>query len=69
MTSLRGSLPEESLNYFAIRRAGKHYGMAITCPHCGDRPEHFIRPWNRWRWLTAHVVSMHSKPRHPFGLE
>jgi len=58
--SLQGSLPGNSLSYFYRRRVGNHYGLSIECPHCQDRPGPDIRPWNKWRWLTAHVVSMHS---------
>jgi hypothetical protein len=58
---LRGTLPGRSLAFFSARRVGNNWGLAIMCPHCDERPPREIRPWNRWRWLAAHIVVKHQK--------
>jgi hypothetical protein len=33
--------------------------MSIICPHCQERPGSHVKPYGRWRWLTAHIVAEH----------
>jgi hypothetical protein len=61
MTYLRACLPENSDALFTPRRYGNHLGVPCTCPHCDERPPREIRPWNRWRWLTFHIATRHTK--------
>jgi hypothetical protein len=62
--TLLASSPVTVRNFFTVRRVGNNYGYAIVCPHCEEKPPKGIAPWNRWRWLTLHVVT-HNKPADP----
>src|ERR1041385_8653608 len=52
-------LPHNWQNYFTVRRAGKVWGLSIACPRCHKHPPGVVKPWNRWRWLTAHIAEEH----------
>lgn len=56
---LQLSLPKGWQNFFGVRRAGRHWGLSITCPVCQLRPGVEIHPWQRWRWLSAHIAAEH----------
>lgn len=60
---LQSCLPQGSRNLFTPRRYGNYLGVPVVCPHCEKRPPHEIRPWNRWRWLTFHIATQHTKGR------
>lgn len=60
LTYLRPSLPTGWVNYFAWKRTGRYYGLAIACTHCPERPPKEVKAWNRWRWLAAHIATKHG---------
>lgn len=57
---LDSSLPPGWERIFSPRRTGKNWGLSILCQQCGDKPPKEIRPWNRWRWLVAHMACRHT---------
>jgi hypothetical protein len=57
-TYLRSTLPPGALGMFTV--LGGNRGLSIICPHCAARPERFIKNWNRWRWLAAHIATKHK---------
>jgi len=63
---LKESLPKRWYEYFAARRAGRSFGLRIICPKCGLKPPQEIEQWNRWRWLSTHVV-LCQKELHRIG--
>jgi DNA primase len=54
-TYLRSTLPPGALTMFSVLSGNR--GMHIICPHCDAKPIHGIRPWNRWRWMAAHIAN------------
>lgn len=48
-------LPTGWERYFSAQRAGKYWGLSITCPVCGERPASSIKGGRRWRWLSVHI--------------
>lgn len=62
MTFLQSSLPYGFQNIFSLRRAGKGYGMATSCPYCDERPPHgMFRTDLRRRWQVAHLAVKHIR--------
>src|SRR5215469_7534975 len=59
-TYLRGLLPPDSASLYTPRRYGNRLGIPIVCPHCDDRPPHWIRGYGRWRWMTFHIATRHT---------
>jgi hypothetical protein len=59
LASLGATLPTEwASSSFAVVRAGKHWGLANTCPVCGARPpKELTYGHRRWRWLTVHLTT------------
>jgi hypothetical protein len=60
-TYLRGLLPAGSQSLFTPRRYGNRLGVPCVCPHCEERPPRYIPAWNRWRWLSLHIATRHTK--------
>jgi len=42
--------------YFTVRRAGRYWGLSITCPNCSATPPAKLLGAQRWRWLAVHVA-------------
>lgn len=55
-------LPTGWQRYFSAKRAGKYWGLRITCPFCKATPPTEIVGARRWRWLSVHVAE-HKKAR------
>src|SRR5580704_10825436 len=49
-------LPGGWRSYFLPRRAGRYWGLSITCPECHERPPKEVTGGRRWRWLTVHLA-------------
>jgi len=64
-TYLQGCLPPGSRNLYRPRRYGNHLGVPCVCRECGDRPPSYIRPWNRWRWMSFHTFIRHALKKIP----
>jgi hypothetical protein len=64
LTFLRSVLPAGSQSLFIARarKYGNHIGVPIVCPHCEAKPEKHVPQHARWRWLSDHIVSRHSRP-------
>ena len=60
-TFLRGCLPPGSQTLYTARKYGNHIGIPIVCPHCEDKPPKHIRQGTRWRWLTFHIATRHTR--------
>lgn len=53
-------LPAGSLRFFKVRRAGKYWGLSITCDICEYAPPSELLGTARWRNLAAHMRVKHA---------
>jgi hypothetical protein len=63
MTYLQGCLPPDSQSLYTPRRYGNHLGVPCVCAICEQRPPHYIKPWNRWRWMNFHQLAAHRRSK------
>ena len=57
---LQASLPKGSLDFFTPCQVGSHGGLRIICPVCQETAPRTVKPWNRWRWMAAHIRVEHA---------
>lgn len=68
LESLQVFLDRDFSDFWEVRRFGRNWGMRVICPCCGAQaPEqqfgHEIdwSGYRKWRWLSNHIVSEHSR--------
>jgi hypothetical protein len=65
---MRTFLDRDFQNFWEVRRFGRNWGMRVICPCCSaEAPERQFGEeidwtgYRKWRWLSNHIVSEHSR--------